>query len=123
MNERVMRFRIGVMVLGAALAAVILVVEFGGFSSPFQRTYTLYVKFPSASGLGAGAPVRKSGIRIGEVSKIELGADDQVLVTLRVNANYRVGQDETCWLRNSLLGDTWLEFERTRAADGKVATP
>jgi len=38
-------------------------------------------------------------------SKIELDADDQVLVTLRMNANYRIGLDETCWLRNSLLGD------------------
>jgi phospholipid/cholesterol/gamma-HCH transport system substrate-binding protein len=118
-----MKFRIGVMVLGTVLAAVILALAFGGLSSPFQRTYTLYVKLPSAAGLSAGAPVRKSGIRIGEVSKIELAADDQVLVTLRLSANYPIGQDETCWLRSSLLGDTWLEFERTRAADGKTTTP
>ena len=110
------------MVVGAVLAAVILVVVFGGPFSPFQRTYTISVKFPSASGLST-APVRKSGIRIGEVSKIELAADDRVLVTLRINANYRIGQDETCWLRNSLLGDAWLEFEHTRATDDKAATP
>jgi phospholipid/cholesterol/gamma-HCH transport system substrate-binding protein len=123
MNERVMKFRIGVMVLGTGLAAAVLVLTFGGLSSPFQRTYTLYVKLPSASGLSAGAPVRKSGIRIGEVSKIELAADDQVLITLRLNANYRIGPDETCWLRTSLLGDAWLEFEPTRTPDGKAAAP
>ncbi len=123
MDERVMKFRIGAMVLGAVLAAVVLVLTFGGLSSPFQRTYTIYVRFPSVSGLSAGAPVRKSGIRIGKVSKIEFAADDQVLVTLRLNANYRIGPDETCWLRNSLLGDAALEFERTRATDGNAATP
>ena len=123
MDDRVMKFRIGVMVLGAVLVAVILVMMFGRISSPFQRIYTICVKFPSVSGLSAGAPVRKNGIRIGEVSKIELAADDQVLVTLRLNANYRIGQDETCWLRKSLLGDAWLEFERALATDGKAAPP
>ena len=117
MDERVMKFRIGVMVLGAVLAAVILVLTFGGLSSPFQRTYTIYVKLPSASGLSAGAPVRKSGIRMGEVSKIELAADDQVLVTLRINANYRLDQDETCFLRHSLMGDASLDFEPTPAIE------
>ena len=121
MDERAMKFRIGVMLLGAALAAVVLLMTFGGLSSPFQRTYALSVKFPSVSGLSAGAAVRKSGIRIGEVSKIELAADDQVLVTLRINANCRIGEDETCLLRTSLLGDAWLEFERTRPTAGKTA--
>ena len=123
MHERVMKFRIGVMVLGAVLAAVVLALTFGGLTSPFQRTYTVYVRLPSASGLSAGAPVRKSGLRIGEVSKIELAADDQVLVTLRINAAYRIGEDETCWLKSSLLGDTWLEFEHARVIDDKTAAP
>ncbi len=114
-----MKFRIGVTVLAAVLVAAVLVLAFGGVSSPFQKTYTLYVKFPSVSGLSASAPVRKSGIRIGEVSRVELAADDQVLVTLRIDAKYPIGPDETCVLKNSLLGDAWLEFEHARAADGK----
>jgi phospholipid/cholesterol/gamma-HCH transport system substrate-binding protein len=122
MDERVMKFRIGVMVLAAALAAAVLAVTLGGIRSPFQSTYTLYIKFPSASGLIAGAAVRKSGIRIGEVSTIELQADDQVLVTLRLNAKYRISKNETCWLRNSLLGDAWLEFEPSQTADAKASS-
>jgi ABC-type transporter Mla subunit MlaD len=67
--------------------------------------------------------VRKRGVRIGEVSNIELTADDRVLVTLRIGANYQIHHDETCWVRSNLLGDTWLEFEPTQATDSKSATP
>jgi len=121
MNERAMQFRIGATLIGAVLAAVVLAVIFGGIPSPFRKTYTLYVKFSSAPGLSVGSPVRKSGIRIGEVSKIELTGDDKVLVRLQIDAKFRIHDDETCWLRSSLLGDAWLEFEPTRAAENEPA--
>jgi len=116
-----MQFRIGVTLIGAVLAAVILAVIFGGVPLPFRKTYILYVKFSSAPGLSVGSPVRKSGIRIGEVSKVELNADDKVLATLQIIANYRIHDDETCWLRSSLFGDAWLEFEPTPVTDGEPA--
>jgi len=103
MDERVMQFRVGVMILAALLVAVILALVFGGVPSPFRKAYTIQVKFSSAPGVSVGTPVRKSGIRIGEVSSVEFAADDQVLVTLRISANYRVRHDETsasavaCW--------------------------
>jgi phospholipid/cholesterol/gamma-HCH transport system substrate-binding protein len=126
MNQRAMQFRVGVMVLGTILIAAVLVAMFGGLSSPFRKTYTLEVKFPSAPGLSVGSPVRKSGIRIGEVSKIAFADDDQVLVTLQIDAKYRLHDNETCWLRNGLLGDAWLEFEPKQAAGppaGSVVKP
>jgi len=83
-----MKFRIGVMVLGAVLAAVILVMVFGGHSSQFQRTYTICVKFPSVSGLSTGAPVRKNGIRIGEVSKIELAAKSSLQIPENISISF-----------------------------------
>jgi phospholipid/cholesterol/gamma-HCH transport system substrate-binding protein len=123
MDERVMQFRVGVMVLAALLVAVILALVFGGLPSPFRKTFTIQVKFSSAPGVSVGTPVRKSGIRIGEVSSVEFAADDQVLVTLRIAANYQVRHDETCCLRSSLLGDTWLEFESTPAVSGTDGKP
>ncbi len=116
MTERTMQFRVGVMLLAAVLAAAVLALLFGGLPSLLTKTYTLHVKFPSASGLTVGAPVRKSGIRIGEVTNIALAPDDQVLVTLRTDAKYPIHHDEVCRLRTSLLGDSWVEFERGQAA-------
>jgi phospholipid/cholesterol/gamma-HCH transport system substrate-binding protein len=121
MNERAMQFRVGVVVIAAVLFAVILALMFAG-PSLFHKTYSIRVEFPATPGLAVGAPVRKRGIRIGEVSNIELTADDRVLVALRIDANYEIHRDETCCIRNSLLGDAWLEFEPAQPTDGKPAT-
>ena len=109
-----MEFRVGTMVVGAVLALVIMMAIFGVFSFPFQRTYTIYVTFPSAPGLSAGAPVRKSGVRIGEVSDVDLTADGHVRAALKINSRYPLYDNEVCRLQQSLLGDTWLEFEPAR---------
>ena len=116
MSERTMAFRVGVAVLGTILVAAVLVVTFGGMPSLLEKTYTVNVKFPSASGLTAGAPVKKSGIRIGEVTNIALVPDDQVLVTLRISGKYTIRHDEVCRLRTSVLGDAWVEFEPGQAS-------
>jgi phospholipid/cholesterol/gamma-HCH transport system substrate-binding protein len=123
MNERAMQFRVGVIVIAAVLLAVVLTLMFAGLPSFFHKSYSIRVEFPATPGLAVGAPVRKRGIRIGEVSNIELTANDRVLVTLRIGANYEIHHDETCWIRNSLLGDAWLEFEATQATDSKPVTP
>jgi phospholipid/cholesterol/gamma-HCH transport system substrate-binding protein len=122
MNERVMQFRVGVMVIAAAVFAAVLALTFEGLPSFFHKTYSIRVEFPATPGLTVGAPVRKRGVRIGEVSHIELTADDRVLVTLRIGADYQIHHDETCRVKNSLLGDGWLEFEPTQATDSKPVT-
>jgi phospholipid/cholesterol/gamma-HCH transport system substrate-binding protein len=127
MNERTMAFRVGVAVLSAILLAAVLVMTFGGLPLLLEKSYTLHVKFPTVSGLTAGAPVRKSGIRIGDVTNIAMAPDDQVLVTLRINAKYTIHRDEVCRLQTSVLGDAWVEFEPGQvsggAAVGSAARP
>ncbi len=118
-----MEFRVGVMVVGAVLTATVLALMFG--VSPFAKTYTINVKFAAAPGVSIGTPVRKSGIRIGEVTKIELTPDNHVLAVLQIDGKYRIYDNETCSVRSSLLGDTWLDFEPTQAkpADSGMKEP
>jgi phospholipid/cholesterol/gamma-HCH transport system substrate-binding protein len=116
MNERTMAFRVGVAVISAIILAVILTMTFGGLPSLLEKTYTLHVKFPTVSGLTVGAPVRISGIRIGEVTNIALAPDGEVDVTLHINSKYTIRHDEVCQLRTSLLGDAWVEFEPAHAS-------
>ena len=95
MNERVMQFRIGMFVIVAGLVLTMLIVWFGESPTLFRDNAYVTVHFIEAPGIDVGIPVRKSGIRIGEVA--ELKFDDRrpeaqgVLVTLAIERKYRSG--------------------------------
>ncbi|HOA51849.1 MAG TPA: MlaD family protein [Thermogutta sp.] len=110
MDERLMQFRIGVMVLASILIAAILIVTFGEWRWPFPAEYTVYIRFPEAPGVAERSPLRKSGIVIGYVRSVELTPEGNVLVTARVERKYTLRHNEVCRLNRALLGDSILEF-------------
>src|SRR3954468_6610930 len=94
MNERVMQFRIGMFVIVAGLVLTMLIVWFGESPSIFRDQTYLTVHYDEAPGVSEGIPVRKSGIRIGEVASIRFddrpGEPDGVLVTLALEKKYKI---------------------------------
>jgi phospholipid/cholesterol/gamma-HCH transport system substrate-binding protein len=74
MSDRVVEFRVGVMVLATAIIAGILVVLFGDLPSLVQATYPLKMSFEDARGIATGTPVRKNGILVGRVRSVTLEA-------------------------------------------------
>lgn len=110
MDERLMQFRIGVMVLASILIAAILIVTFGEWRWPFPAEYTVYIRFREAPGVAERSPLRKSGIVIGYVRRVELTPEGQVLVTARVERKYTLRHNEVCRLNRAILGDSILEF-------------
>jgi phospholipid/cholesterol/gamma-HCH transport system substrate-binding protein len=56
MNDRVMQFRVGVMVLATAIIAGILIVLFGDLPSLVQATYPLKIRIQRRPGRVAGDP-------------------------------------------------------------------
>ena len=70
MNERVMQFRIGMFVIVAGLVLTMMIVWFGESPSLLRDQVYLKVRYAEAPGVLEGVPVRKSGIRIGEVAAI-----------------------------------------------------
>src|SRR5690348_18297205 len=70
MNERVMQFRIGLFVIVSGLVLTMMVVWFGETPSLLRDQVYLKVRYAEAPGVLEGVPVRKSGIRIGEVMAI-----------------------------------------------------
>ncbi len=116
MDERIMQFRIGVMVLGSVIITGTLVLLFGpetNFSELFQLggKYTLQVEFDEAPGVRENTPVLKSGIVIGRVTKVELIERGRLaLVTARIQDDMKIYDNETCRINRSLLGDSELEF-------------
>lgn len=126
MDERVMQFRVGFVVAATVLVTAILVIMFAEPRKLLQGSYPLYVVFEQAPGVLPDTPVRKSGIRIGRVEKVQFARDAQgrqdtkVLVTLAIDNDKTVYQDERCLLQMNLLGDAVLEFARVK--DAKLPT-
>jgi phospholipid/cholesterol/gamma-HCH transport system substrate-binding protein len=109
MNERVVQFRVGAMVLATLVITGILVTMFGKLPT-FKKTYTIEIKFSEAPGVSRDTPVRKSGILIGRVTDHRFGEDGGVIVTARIDSDVVLRQNEICRIDRKLMGDSVLEY-------------
>lgn len=111
MDERMMQFRVGVMILATAITTAILVLVFGRLPN-FNPTYEVHVYLSDAPGVHDGTPVRKNGVLIGRVAGTpELIDGSGVKVTARINADRRLFPEEKCHIVYTTLGDAkGLEF-------------
>ncbi len=105
------------MVLASLLITGILALLFGDLPSMVHGNYTVYIKFREAPQVIVDTPVRKSGIRIGFVSDVQLNDDRTVTVTAEIEKKRQIYHDEVCRIDSSLLGDTSLNFIRSDGPD------
>jgi phospholipid/cholesterol/gamma-HCH transport system substrate-binding protein len=127
MNERVMQFRVGVVVLATAIIAGILIVLFGDLPSLVQATYPLSMSFSDARGVSDGTPVRKNGILVGRVASVTLDERGGVNVVAEIDAYVPIYKDEQPRIATTLLGDAEIQLvpgtirpPRQRVAEGEV---
>lgn len=115
MNERLMQFRIGMFVIVAGLVLTMMIVWFGESPSLLRDQGYLRVRYAQAPGVLEGVPVRKSGIRIGEVVAIVFDErpqqPDGVLVTIAVERKYHVREGSSPRLTRSLIGDVAIDMQ------------
>src|SRR5262245_61528634 len=112
MDERVVQFRVGVMVIATIIISVVLVAVFGEGPQFIQRGYTINVRFDRVPGVAPDTPVRSRGLLIGRVSSVKFADDNSyVLVTLRIDSDVRLPRNSTCRIVRSVLGDTVIEIE------------
>jgi ABC-type transporter Mla subunit MlaD len=112
MNEQAMRFRIGVFVLAAMLLLAVLITLFGSFPRVLTRTHEYTIRFADAGGVTPGTPVRRSGVRVGEVRSVELDDETgEVRVRIGVERQYSLRRHEQPTLVQGLLGgDVSIDF-------------
>jgi phospholipid/cholesterol/gamma-HCH transport system substrate-binding protein len=114
MNERLMQFRIGMFVIVAGLVLTMMIVWFGESPSILRDQVYLKVRYAEAPGVVEGVPVRKSGIRIGEVfaTMFEDRPDqpDGVIVTLALERRYKLHEGTVPRLNRSLIGDVTVDM-------------
>jgi phospholipid/cholesterol/gamma-HCH transport system substrate-binding protein len=111
------QFTIGA--IGLAILAAIVFAALNYDKLPFltqQRSYSAY--FVEAGGLKNGAAVQVSGMRVGQVTSVELDGEQRVLVKFEVDDNVRLGdRTEAAVKTKSLLGTKVLEV--TPRGDGR----
>src|SRR5437899_2588083 len=104
MSERQMRFRIGLLVFVAMGLFAALVVLFGSLPTVFKRTNPYTIVFSDAPGVATGVPVRRSGVRIGEVRDLKIDEETgKVHVVVSIDPPYRVRHNEVPTLVVGLL--------------------
>ncbi len=110
MKEKQLAFRVGVVVVAAAVLAIMLIGIFGSGKGAFTSRYTIFLRFPRAPGVTVDTPVRKNGVHIGRVTDVALERD-HVVLTAMIDSDRDIMKNEVCTIRTtSLLGDPVLEF-------------
>lgn len=112
MNDQAIRFRIGVFMLLALILLAVLILMFGGLPTYFKRTTGYTIEFNNAPGIAPGTPVKRSGIRIGEVRSIKLdNTTGKVNVGIQIDEGYTLRKSDRPTIVQGLLGgDTSISF-------------
>lgn len=110
-ENRNLRLRLGLFVVATFGVLAALAVLFGRAPGLFTNRTSYAVTFPEAPGVAVGTPVRRSGVRIGEVVGLDLdeGAN-RVRIRVQVDPKHppRTSDDVTI-TRGILSGDTSLD--------------
>jgi len=75
--------------------------------------YEISVLFDYVSGLEIGSPVRVSGVRVGEVKKIEIIYEEspKVLVKLKINPIVKIGKNSRFTIKTlGIIGEKYIEI-------------
>lgn len=112
MAERGLRFKLGIFLAATLVVLAGLVVFFGRAPDLFSNKAPYTVVFPEAPGIGPGTPIRKSGVRIGQVTTIDLDpVSSQVRVGIQVDRRYLPRKTEDAIITKGILsGDAAIDF-------------
>ena len=107
-------FVVGLFVLAGLGAIAYLSIQVGGLSYKGPGGLELIARFDEIGGLATRAPVAISGVKVGQVSRIELtpAPDIRARVTLDLDPSLELPIDTTASIRTSgLLGDQFIALE------------
>ena len=105
-------FIVGLFVLAGLGAIAYLSIQVGGLSYKGPGGLELIASFDEIGGLAARAPVAISGVKVGQVAKVELDPNLRARVTLDLDSSLVLPVDTTASIRTSgLLGDQFIALE------------
>lgn len=120
------QLKVGITVVTASIVLAVLIILMSG-GGLFTSKILLKSYFPDASGLAEGAPVKLSGVDIGNVKSIRVVVnhppDRPVEVTMKVNTKYDffLHKDSVTLLSTAgVLGATYINIDSSQAKGPKV---
>jgi len=124
MEDRTKEFRVGLVVFATMIITMLLILMNSEFSlSPFKKHYQLQILVDQAPGVGPGTPVRRRGVLLGRVDKVE-DTDNGALITFDIDQGKQIKTNEVARIQTSLIGDAVVEFTPVGSSEGaKVAQP
>jgi phospholipid/cholesterol/gamma-HCH transport system substrate-binding protein len=103
---------VGSFVLVGLAALAYLSLQVGGLELGRAEQITLRATFDDIGGLSVRAPVRIAGVRIGQVSSIDLDDDLRARVSMEVQEGVGLSIDSSAAIRTAgLLGDQFISVE------------
>ncbi len=112
MDKRITtELKVGVFVFTAIIGIIIFIFTQTRLSK--WTGYEIGVLFDYVSGLEIGSPVRVSGVRVGEVKKIEILYEEKpkVLVKLKINPKVRIGKNSRFTIKTlGIIGEKYIEI-------------
>jgi len=122
------QLKVGITVIVASLTLGLLLFLMSGTAGLLTSRITLKSYFDNAEGLRPGAPVRLSGVDIGNVAHIHIVPDldkrtTPVEVTMKVSTRYiyDMRRDSVTSLETAgVLGETYLDIDSTQAVGAPV---
>jgi len=115
------QLKVGITVVVASITLAVLIFLMSGTGGIFTKKITLKSYYDDANGLRKGAPVRLSGVDIGNVSEIRVVADKPltpVEVTMKVVTKYSFGlrrDSKTLLSTAGVLGETYINIDSSGA--------
>ncbi|MEM9186911.1 MAG: MlaD family protein [Planctomycetota bacterium] len=123
MEDRNLKWRVGVIAVVTLVVAAVLIAASTSFDLPFGvGQYTVQIFSKKAPGVGRNTPVRRDGVLIGRVDYTE-SAPGGRLITVHLNQGEPVLTTDDCQIRpSSLFGDAVIEFTQTDRKGGAALT-
>ncbi len=120
------QLKVGITVIMASVTLGVLLFLMSGTSGLFTPRITVKSYFDNAEGLRVGAPVRLSGVDVGNVTNISIVRDKPltpVEVTMKLSTKFGFGlhRDSVTSLETAgVLGETYLDIDSAQAVGPPV---
>ena len=114
-TTREVKVRLFVFIAFVLLAVMVFSIS-DFYTTQAQYTYSLRVRFNFVNGIDTGAPVRVSGVKVGEVRSVRVYRDEtnqrvQVELGVRLSRDAVLEEDSTAYINTlGLLGEKYLEI-------------
>lgn len=103
---------VGLFVIAGLVALGYLALQVGGLSWNAPGGLTIHARFDEIGGLKPRAPVVIAGVKVGQVTAVELDETLRARVTLDVDPTVEIPADSSAAIRTSgVLGDQYVAIE------------